>query len=148
QLTYKSQLQEKDIEALFEENREKDRILQRTTSGVHKDDLVFQIEDRPLKRFASQGQLKSYILALKLSQFEILRQYKEQIPILLLDDIFDKLDQHRVKQLLELLNQPNFGQVFITDTNPNRVARIIEKLDVEQQQFLVEHGKISELPLN
>ncbi len=147
QLSYKSQLQEKDIEGLFKDAREKDRILQRTTTGIHKDDLIFQIEGRPLKRFASQGQLKSYILALKLSQFEILRQYKEQIPILLLDDIFDKLDQHRVKQLLELLHQPNFGQVFITDTNPNRVARIIDKLDVEQRQFLVEDSKVSELPL-
>lgn len=147
QLSYVSPLAEKGLAEILKENREKDRILQRTTSGIHKDDLVFQIESRPLKRFASQGQLKSYILALKLSQYEILKQEKGCAPILLLDDIFDKLDLHRVFQLLELLSNGQFGQTFITDTNPHRVAQILSQFPIEQAQFFVEHGSIKDFPL-
>lgn len=145
QLHYKSPLQENNLEELFRKNQEKDRILQRTTAGIHKDDLTFEIEKRPLKKFASQGQLKSYILALKLSQYEILREFKEVSPILLLDDIFDKLDQYRVFQLLELLVGGQFGQVFISDTNVNRVAKTLDKLQAEHKQFLVENGTIGEI---
>lgn len=145
QLQYQSPLQDKTMSGLFDENQEKDRILQRTTSGIHKDDLNFEIENRPLKKFASQGQLKSYILALKLSQYEILREFKEVSPILLLDDIFDKLDQYRVFQLLELLVGGQFGQVFISDTNINRVAKTLKKLDAEHKQFLVKEGTIEAL---
>ncbi|HKK77207.1 MAG TPA: DNA replication and repair protein RecF [Saprospiraceae bacterium] len=145
QLGYKSPLQTKDMAEILRDNQEKDRILQRTTSGIHRDDLTFEIENRPLKKFASQGQLKSYILALKLSQYEILREFKEVEPILLLDDIFDKLDQYRVFQLLELLITGKFGQVFLSDTNVNRVAKTLEKLDAEHKQFLVKEGSIEEL---
>lgn len=142
QLSYQSPLQEKTIEKILQDNQEKDRILQRTTSGIHRDDLNFEIEERPLKKFASQGQLKSYILALKLSQYEILREFKEVEPILLLDDIFDKLDQYRVYQLLELLITGQFGQVFLSDTNVNRVAKTLKKLNAEHKQFLVKEGII------
>lgn len=142
QLSYHSPLQEKPIGTILRERQEKDRILQRTTSGIHRDDLQFEIEGRPLKKFASQGQLKSYILALKLSQYEILRAYKEVEPILLLDDIFDKLDQYRVYQLLELLLNGKFGQVFLSDTNVNRVASTLRKLNADYKQFLVSNGSI------
>lgn len=142
QLDYHSPVLEKDFITALRENREKDRILQRTTTGIHRDDLVFRIEEHPLKRFASQGQLKSYILALKLSQFEILRKNKEYTPILLLDDIFDKLDQGRVTQLLELIIQGNFGQVFVTDTHPDRVSNIARQFGPEQIQFTVDRGNI------
>jgi DNA replication and repair protein RecF len=142
QLSYQSPLQEKEMEKILQDNQEKDRILQRTTSGIHRDDLNFEIEERSLKKFASQGQLKSYILALKLSQYEILREFKEVEPILLLDDIFDKLDQYRVYQLLELLINGQFGQVFLSDTNVNRVAKTLKKLNAEHQQFLVQEGTI------
>lgn len=147
ELSYKSPLQKKDMAQILRDNQEKDRLLQRTTSGIHRDDLTFEIGERPLKKFASQGQLKSYILALKLSQYEILREYKEVEPILLLDDIFDKLDQYRVYQLLELLITGQFGQVFLSDTNVNRVAKTLQKLKAVHKQFLVEEGTITELPI-
>jgi len=142
QLEYQSNLIETDFASLLKGALQKDRVLQRTSEGIHKDDLAFKIEGHSLKRFASQGQLKSYILALKLSQFEILRKHKDFTPILLLDDIFDKLDEGRVTQLLELIIEGNFGQVFITDTHPNRVHNIAKSFGPEQQQFLVEDGII------
>lgn len=147
---YQSKLSTTDFETLLNENIEKDRILQRTTTGIHKDDLKFVFNDVPVKQFASQGQLKSYILALKLAQYELLKQQKHLAPILLLDDIFDKLDESRVKHLLELLitsqnnNDKNngFGQVFITDTHENRVAQIIEHFGMDYEKFVVESGQI------
>lgn len=145
---YQSKLSEIDFESLLNETLEKDRILQRTTMGVHKDDLKFVFNDVPVKQFASQGQLKSYILALKLAQYELLRQEKEIAPILLLDDIFDKLDESRVQHLLELLIQKKeFGQVFITDTHENRVTEIIEKFEVNFGKFIVRNGEIEEIEM-
>ncbi|MFK7951070.1 MAG: DNA replication/repair protein RecF [Saprospiraceae bacterium] len=139
---YQSKLTDTDFETLLNENIEKDRILQRTTVGIHKDDLKFIFNDVTVKQFASQGQLKSYILALKLAQYELLRQQKDIAPILLLDDIFDKLDENRVEQLLELLiHKKSFGQIFITDTHENRVAQIIEKFEMKYQKFVVESGE-------
>ena len=145
---YQSKLSETDFESLLNETLEKDRILQRTITGVHKDDLKFVFNDVPVKQFASQGQLKSYILALKLAQYELLRQEKEIAPILLLDDIFDKLDESRVQHLLELLIQKKeFGQVFITDTHENRVTEIIEKFEVNFGKFIVRNGEIEEIEM-
>ena len=137
---YRSKLLEEDFETLLEEAREKDRILQRTTQGIHKDDWNFKINTYPLKKYASQGQLKSYILALKLSQYELLRREKNVLPILLLDDIFDKLDNDRVKQLLTLLVHEQFGQVFITDTDNHRIETIIQMFDVDYKKFEIENG--------
>lgn len=139
---YQSKLTDNDFAQLLADNIEKDRILQRTTVGVHKDDLKFIFNDVAVKQFASQGQLKSYILALKLAQYELLRQQKGMAPILLLDDIFDKLDENRVEQLLELLiHKKEFGQIFITDTHENRVTEIVKKFDIEHEKFVVEFGK-------
>lgn len=145
---YQSKLSETDFETLLNENLERDRILQRTTMGIHKDDLKFVFNEVAVKQFASQGQLKSYILALKLAQYELLRQEKGIAPILLLDDIFDKLDESRVQHLLELLIQKKeFGQVFITDTHENRVTEIIEKFGVTFGKFIVRNGKIEEIEI-
>lgn len=132
---YESQFHEKEFSALLEETYRKDCVLGRTTTGTHKDDLVFFINDFPLKRYASQGQLKSYILALKLAQSECLRRETGFAPILLLDDIFDKLDAKRVAHLLKLLHQPNFGQLFVTDTDPKRVASIAQSITTDFKQF-------------
>lgn len=139
-LTYYSQLQKQSLPQWWEQNAEKDRILQRTTAGIHKDDLQFTIHDHALKRYASQGQLKSYVLALKLAQFRMLHTDPELPPLLLLDDIFDKLDAHRVTHLLELLVDGQFGQIFITDTHQDRTAAIIRELDAPFQRFLVHEG--------
>jgi DNA replication and repair protein RecF len=141
-MEYQSKLIDHDFKTLLLENRDKDRILQRTTAGIHRDDWEFMFNDFPVRKFASQGQLKSYILALKLAQYELLKQEKQIQPILLLDDIFDKLDHTRVRQLLELLVQGDFGQVFITDTDNNRIVTIVESFNVDYRKFSIEEGNV------
>lgn len=141
-IEYKSKLLETDFKELLLEVREKDRILQRTTQGAHRDDWIFKIDKYPVKKYASQGQLKSYVLALKLAQYNLLKQEKEVAPFLLLDDIFDKLDNDRVRELLALLVQEDFGQVFITDTDEHRIERIIELLDVDYKKFIIKNGVV------
>ena len=141
---YKSQLLNHPFADLINENREKDRILQRTTIGTHKDDLQFKMNDRALKTFASQGQLKSFVLALKLAQFDVLKKEKGRSPILLLDDLFDKLDDQRVKHLLELLANGDFGQVFITDTHPERSEELAKQFSGNYAKFIIENGEVIE----
>ena len=143
---YRSPLEkEPDLLELLREAREKDRILQRTTTGLHRDDLLFYLDGYPLKRFASQGQLKSYILALKLAQYGGIKQHTKQPPLLLLDDIFDKLDHHRVHQLISLLQEGEYGQIFITDTDEKRVSQILESGDSIYSEFLISQGKATAL---
>ena len=132
---YQSGLNSEKPELIFERTMEKDRIVGRTTEGIHKDDLIFKMNDFPLKRFASQGQLKSFILSVKLAQYELMRLHKGVTPLLLLDDIFAKLDDQRVGHLLKLLSGKKFGQVFITDTHPERGAKILEEMKIEFEQF-------------
>ncbi|MCH2043345.1 MAG: DNA replication/repair protein RecF [Saprospiraceae bacterium] len=139
---YHSQLHEASLSELLIQAQERDRWLQRTTKGIHKDDLKLKVNGYPLKRFASQGQLKSYLLALKLAQYELIRQKNEVAPILLLDDIFDKLDKNRVQQLLELLMEQQFGQIFITDTHEKRVENIANQLGTDYQQFKIIEGAV------
>ena len=126
---------------LLKNTIEKDRILQRTTTGIHKDDLIFKLNDHRVKRFASQGQLKSYVLAMKLAQYDILKKEKQTNPILLLDDIFDKLDSNRVKELLKLLVNEAYGQIFISDTHPTRISDILQTLEVNFSSISIENGK-------
>ncbi len=137
---FQSGLHQDNFEHILKNNLEKDRILGRTTAGPHRDDLKFYIKDFPLKKFASQGQMKSFTIALKLAQFQLLKKGKSISPLLLLDDIFDKLDASRVKQLLSLLLHQNFGQVFLTDTDQNRVERIADELNMDYKRFLVHDG--------
>ncbi|MBB4078998.1 DNA replication and repair protein RecF [Lewinella aquimaris] len=140
-LEYKSQLLDTGWETLLAERAEKDRILQRTTGGIHRDELVFTQDEHPLRRVASQGQLKSFVLSLKLAQYRLLERSTNRTPILLLDDIFDKLDHERVKQLLGLVMGSTFGQLFITDTDPERITSLISHDPaVEWQRFLVVDG--------
>ena len=114
------------LEAL-QNSLEKDKVIQYTTAGIHKDDLSFEIGDYSIKKFGSQGQQKSYLIALKLAQFQFIRQQSEVTPILLLDDIFDKLDENRVSQIVELVNNDEFGQIFITDTHHERTENILKQ---------------------
>lgn len=144
-VTYSSQLLTDSLQNLFVKNREKDFILHRTTTGIHKDDWSFEIDEKPLKRFGSQGQLKTFVLALKLAQYEILRGIKNETPILLLDDIFDKLDANRVENLLQLIVNQSFGQIFITDTHLERMREMTEKLGVEFKIFTVENAEVKEV---
>ena len=119
-LEYVSQLHEKSHEELLKISLSKDRIIQHTTQGVHKDDINFLLEGQPIKKFGSQGQQKTFLVALKFAQFDFLKRQISCSPILLLDDAFDKLDQKRVTQIVSLVDQDNFGQIFITDTHEQR----------------------------
>lgn len=119
---------------------DKDRHLARTTVGIHKDDLRFRLEELPLKRFASQGQLKTFVLALKLAQYDLLKEEKKELPLLLLDDIFDKLDRSRVENLLEYIQQHDFGQVFITDTDPDRIVSILNDFNLNYKKYTIKNG--------
>jgi len=142
-LTYQSQLNEQDFLTLLSQSIEKDRILERTTTGIHKDELSFAIGDMPLKKFGSQGQQKSFLIALKLAQYSYLQKFKGFKPLLLLDDIFDKLDDRRVHKLMEMVSHHDFGQIFITDTGKERVMSVFDKIKVEVKLFDVDNGVIN-----
>lgn len=126
QLVYESQLFEKELLFLLQENINKDRVLHYTSVGIHKDDLSFEIDNYPIKKFGSQGQQKSFLIALKLAQFEFVKKQSGENPILLFDDIFDKLDETRVGKIVEMVNNDDFGQLFISDTHPERTEAIIK----------------------
>ena len=126
-LKYESQLFEKDLMSLLEESLQKDRIIQYTSAGIHKDDLVFEIDGFPIKKFGSQGQQKSFLIALKLAQFEFMKKQSGELPILLFDDIFDKLDETRVQKIVTMVNDAVFGQIFISDTHAERTELIIKE---------------------
>ena len=126
QLVYESHLFEGSTLNLLQQNLAKDRALQYTSVGIHKDDLAFQIDHYPIKKFGSQGQQKSFLIALKLAQFEFVKKQSGEKPILLFDDIFDKLDETRVSKIVEMVNQEEFGQLFISDTHPERTENIVK----------------------
>ncbi len=126
QLVYQSHLYETDLMTLLEENINKDRALHYTSVGIHKDDLSFEIDHHPIKKFGSQGQQKSFLIALKLAQFEFIKNQSGLKPILLFDDIFDKLDEYRVAKIVEMVNSDTFGQLFISDTHPERTENIVK----------------------
>lgn len=126
QLVYESHLFEGTTLQLLEQNLTKDRALQYTSVGIHKDDLAFQIDGFPIKKFGSQGQQKSFLIALKLAQFEFVKKQSGEKPILLFDDIFDKLDETRVSKIVAMVNQEEFGQLFISDTHPERTESIVK----------------------
>ncbi len=136
-VVYQSDLQNNSFEDLIIENIEKDRILTYTSKGIHKDDLLFEMNGNSLKKTGSQGQQKSFLIALKLSQMNRIKELTGKTPILLLDDIFDKLDDTRVSQLIELVNQEHFGQIFITDTHKERTENVVKKINEESRIFEV-----------
>ena len=141
-VVYESHLNNGDFGNLLKEVLEKDRIMRYSTAGIHKDDLLFTIENYPVKRFASQGQQKSFLIALKLAQFDFVKDVKKMKPVLLLDDVFDKLDETRVKRLMELVSNDNFGQIFITDAHPERVSKIFDDIQIPLRTFVVKNGTV------
>jgi DNA replication and repair protein RecF len=145
EIKYDSNLSENSLRALLAESLEKDRITKYTNVGIHKDDLVFHIENFPVKKFGSQGQQKSFVVALKLAQFDYTKNVKGFKPILLLDDIFDKLDEIRVRQIIQLVSENNFGQTFITDTQQERVEHIFEQVHIDHHIFEIIDGKSIEI---
>ena len=135
---------EQALAALFGENIERDCILKYTSSGIQRDDIEFYIDNHHIKRYASQGEQKSFLISLKLAQFALMRQLHGVSPILLLDDLFDKLDMNRVELLMKLVAGEGFGQIFITDSNKVRVGQIAESISSEVKFFEVSDGKIYE----
>lgn len=134
-IIYQSQLNDDSFGNLLNNNLKKDRLAQYSTQGIHKDDLGFEILNYPIKKFGSQGQQKSYLIALKLAQLELMKQTLGTTPLLLLDDIFDKLDESRVEQLIKLVNEERFGQIFITDTHPERTENVVKRINSESKIF-------------
>jgi DNA replication and repair protein RecF len=144
-LTHESDLYFNRFEDLLKESVPKDRAAQYTTTGIHKDELELNIGEYPIRKLGSQGQKKTYLVALKLAQFNFIKQISELKPILLLDDIFDKLDQNRVEQIIKVVSGEEFGQIFITDTNREHLDGIIRKMNTEFRIFYVESGKVKEV---
>ena len=132
-LVYESELMTTDLRELLQQNRQKDLVVQRTSGGVHRDDLLFHLGSHPFKNIASQGQRKSLLFALKLAEMDVLKQEKRLTPILLLDDVFEKLDEERIDNLLARVCRENDGQVFITDTNCERLQNGMRKLELPFQ---------------
>lgn len=130
-ILYDSRLLETSFEELLSATQSKDRMLQRTTAGVHRDDIILQLNQQPFKNIASQGQRKSLLFALKLTELQVITQEKKVTPFLLLDDVFEKLDEERISNLLQKVCMENNGQVFITDTNHERLIKHLEALNAD-----------------
>lgn len=141
-LSYKSQHDEHDIKARMLATRERDRMLGYSTQGIHKDELEMLLDNFPIKRVGSQGQNKTYLISLKLAQFNFLKRTHKLSPLLLLDDIFDKLDSNRVGKIVELVSSETFGQIFITDTNREHLDLMLQELAQDATIFIVEDGEI------
>lgn len=141
-LNYKSDLFAVDFNERFQNNHPRDLSLQRTDLGTHKDDLDCRLGGYSIRKFGSQGQQKSFVIALKLAQFELLHKEKGFKPILLLDDAFDKLDDRRIEKLIDMISGQTFGQLFITDARPERTTRILENVPCEISKFMVENGNV------
>jgi len=142
ELVYDSPLLKADFADLIKQSLERDRVLERTTTGIHKDDLAFTLGGMPLKKFGSQGQQKSFLIALKLAQYTFLHQEKGFKPLLLLDDIFDKLDENRTRKLMKMVSDKDFGQIFITDTSRKRIEGIFSEIDFPVRIFDVVMGEV------
>ena len=142
-LNYTSHLAKGDLTTLLKEVRDRDKILGYTTRGIHKDELEMMLGEYPIKRLGSQGQNKTFLITLKLAQFDFLKRYGHTTPLLLLDDIFDKLDASRVEKIMSLVSSVRFGQIFITDTNRENIDQIIARLHNAFKLFEVSDGEFS-----
>ena len=144
-LSYDSHAREASLLEVLKQSRERDKIMGFSLRGIHKDELNMLLGEFPIKKEGSQGQNKTYLVALKLAQFDFLKRTGRTVPLLLLDDIFDKLDASRVEQIVKLVAGDNFGQIFITDTNREHLDRILYKVGSDYKMFFVEKGIIREM---
>ena len=143
-LSYKSHLSELSMQQVLNANRDRDMIMGYTTRGVHRDDIELWLGDHSMRKTGSQGQCKTYTIALRLAQFEFLKKYTGTTPILLLDDIFDKLDEQRVVSIINVVsNSKDFKQIFITDTNRTHLDEIIAMMSGDYAMFAVDNGNIT-----
>jgi DNA replication and repair protein RecF len=143
-LEYESELLESDFSTLLRSNKEKDQTLERTSGGIHRDDLMFSINALPIKKMASQGQQKSFLIAVKLTQYKLMNKVNAVAPILLLDDLFDKIDESRARCILNWVQHNVQGQVFMTDTHPERIPQILNSLDWSHQHVHIRNGAIAD----
>ena len=144
-IEYDSELSKASLDMLFEASYEKDRIMKFTTSGIQRDDFVFKMNGHPIRRYGSQGQQKSFLVSLKFAQYEIMKRNYGFAPILLLDDVFDKLDMGRISNLLQMVASNDFGQIFITDSNKVRMAGIVDKLTQDRAYYETQAGQFTRL---
>ncbi|MGL5015908.1 MAG: DNA replication/repair protein RecF [Bacteroidales bacterium] len=142
ELNYTSHLSEGGFREMLIESRKRDRILGYSTKGIHKDDLLMQLGDYPIRKIGSQGQSKTFLIALKFAQFDYLKKHILDKPLLLLDDIFDKLDSTRMEEIIKLVAGDEFGQIFITDTNREYLNEIIQKVGSDYSLYEVKQGDI------
>lgn len=147
-LKYRSDLSDGDFGDILRDSLVKDRSVEYTTAGIHKDDLFFEMNGYPVRSLGSQGQQKSYLVALKLAKFEYIKRKAGYSPILLLDDIFDKFDAERVAQIIRLVGNHRFGQIFITDTHQDRLFKILNTLDTDYRLFRIGENGIDEIIRN
>lgn len=142
-IQYRSDLDGLDFGELLQKNLHRDLMLQRTTAGIHRDDFLFLLNGNEVKRYGSQGQQKSFLIALKLAEFQVIAEKKKFKPLLLLDDIFDKLDDKRINKILRLVTEGMFGQLFITDARPDRCKEILKEMNLSAGIVTIENGKFT-----
>ncbi len=142
-IQYDSSLDKAPLDQLLASSYEKDRILKHTTAGVHRDDFIFTMNGHPIRRYGSQGQQKSFLVSLKFAQYEIMKKKYGFAPVLLLDDVFDKLDMGRISNLLQMVASNDFGQIFITDSNKVRMSGIVDGLTQDRAYFETVSGTFS-----
>jgi len=144
-IRYESELSSSSLEDILASSFEKDRILKYTGSGIHRDDFVFMMNGHPIRRYGSQGQQKSFLVSLKFAQYEIMKRNYGFPPVLLLDDVFDKLDMSRISNLLQMVASKDFGQIFITDSNKVRMSGIVDKLTQDRVYFETAAGAFTRI---
>lgn len=143
-IQYKSDLEENDFGEILRKNLSRDLVAQRTTNGIHRDDFLFLLKGNEVKRYGSQGQQKSFLIGLKLAEFQTIAEKKQFKPLLLLDDIFDKLDDKRISKILKLVTEGMFGQLFITDARPARCKEVLKEINLKAGIVTIENGKFIE----
>ncbi|MEO1097991.1 MAG: DNA replication/repair protein RecF [Bacteroidota bacterium] len=141
-VVYESSVDTGNLEQQFENSLEKDRVLERTTLGIHRDDFKFLLNDKSVKKFGSQGQQKSFLLALKVANYKLIKEFKDFNPVLMLDDIFDKLDAQRISRLLKIISKDDFGQIFITDARKERTVQLLKQLNLKATFYSIESGSL------
>lgn len=141
-LIYHSQLEGNDFQSLLENARSKDFFMQYTTAGIHKDDIVLHLNGHHMKKTASQGQQKTFLVSLKLAQFDFIREMNNVMPLLLLDDVFDKFDETRVRQIISIVAGSKFGQIFITHTDEHKMRAILDEMNTDYRMFRISQENI------
>jgi DNA replication and repair protein RecF len=144
-IEYDTELSKAGLEQILAASYDKDRVLKYTTSGIQRDDFLFTMNGHPIRRYGSQGQQKSFLVSLKFAQYEIMKKNYGFAPILLLDDVFDKLDMGRISNLLQMVASNDFGQIFITDSNKVRMSGIVDRLTQDRAYYETQAGQFTRL---